>query len=131
MIVPTDRKYSEEHEWVLSVGKNIVKIGLTEFAQRQLGDVVFVEMPTVGGTFSAADAIGSVESVKAVAEVFAPVAGKVVRINESLVESPELLNEDPHGEGWLVELEMSDAGQLNALMDAATYERFLKESEES
>ncbi|MDY7228142.1 glycine cleavage system protein GcvH [Hyalangium rubrum] len=127
--VPKELKYTKEHEWVLPAGNNRVRVGLTDFAQRQLGDVVYVELPKVGDTFAAEDEIGTVESVKAVAEVFAPVAGKVVTINEGIVEDPELVNQEPYGDGWFIELEVSDAKQLSSLMDAATYENFLKDAE--
>lgn len=125
MSYPQDRRYTKSHEWVLLDG-NTATIGITNYAQEQLGDVVFVELPTVGSTLERDGAMGNIESVKAVSEVFAPVAGEVVEVNGTLEARPELLNTDPHGEGWLVRVNMtpgSDAG----LLTAAEYEAFLAE----
>lgn len=117
---PDDRVYSKEHEWVRREGDEVV-IGVTFYAQDELGDVVFVELPETGSTFEANEEIGSIESVKAVAELFTPVGGDLVEINEKVTDSPELLNEDPHGEGWLVRIKMSDPSQLDGLMSAEEY----------
>lgn len=125
MSYPEDRRYAKSHEWVLVDG-NTATIGITNYAQEQLGDVVFVELPAVGSTLERDGAMGNIESVKAVSEVFAPVAGEVVEVNGALEARPELLNTDPHGEGWLVRVNMapgSDAG----LLTAAEYEAFLAE----
>lgn len=117
---PDDRVYSKEHEWVRREGDEAV-IGVTFYAQDELGDVVFVELPEAGGTFEANEEIGSIESVKAVAELFTPVSGDVLEVNEKVTDSPELLNEDPHGEGWLVRIKMSDPSQLDEMMSAEEY----------
>ncbi|MBO8168408.1 MAG: glycine cleavage system protein GcvH [Thermoanaerobacteraceae bacterium] len=123
---PKDFKYSREHEWVKIEGTK-VRLGITHYAQDALGDVVFVELPEVGTEFAANDSIGVIESVKAVSDVYTPVSGKVVAINEALLDSPELVNEDPYGDGWIVEMEMSDTGELDNLMTAEEYQKFLKE----
>lgn len=124
--VPSDLKYTKDHEWVRVKGNSAV-VGITDHAQKQLGDVVYVELPKVGATFAAEDPFGSLESVKAVSEAFSPLAGKVVKVNEELAESPELINEEPYGDGWLIELEISDSKQLAGLMDAAAYSDYVKE----
>jgi glycine cleavage system H protein len=125
---PADYLYSREHEWVKVEGDMCV-IGITEFAQLELGEVVFVELPETGQVFNSGDELGTIESVKAVAEVYTPVAGEVVEINEAVVEDPELLNEDPHGEGWLLRLRFSSASDLKELMNAEKYEEFVKSGE--
>lgn len=125
MVQPSDRKYSRSHEWALLAG-DIVTVGLTQFAQEQLGDVVFVELPAVGAVVEAGKACGNIESVKAVSEVFAPVSGEVVEVNGALEAQPELINKDPFAEGWLVRVKVG-AGALDQLMDAAAYEQFLAE----
>lgn len=122
---PDDYRYSEEHEWVAADGNNY-RLGITDFAQEELGEVVYVELPDEGAEFGAEDEIGTVESVKAVAEIYTPIAGRVVAINELLVEQPELLNEDPHGEGWLVEIEPDDDASVDHLMDAEAYQAFIE-----
>jgi glycine cleavage system H protein len=122
---PSDYLYSKEHEWV-RVEEDICVLGITEFAQQELGEVVFVELPEIGQVFDTNDEIGTIESVKAVAEVFTPVAGEIVEINEAVVDDPELLNEDPHVEGWLVKLRFSSASDLKSLMKADEYEEFVK-----
>lgn len=122
---PSDYLYSREHEWV-RVEADICVLGITEFAQQELGEVVFVELPEVGQVFDANDEIGTIESVKAVAEVFTPVAGEILEVNDAVVDDPELLNEDPHSEGWLVKLRFSSASDLKSLMKADEYEEFVK-----
>jgi len=122
---PTEYLYSKEHEWV-RVDDAIVTIGITEFAQQELGEVVYVELPEVGQVFDANDEIGTIESVKAVAEVYTPVAGEIVEINEGVVDDPELLNEEPHSEGWLVKVRFSSAADLKSLMNAEQYEEYVK-----
>ena len=114
---PSDYLYSREHEWVRVMDDTCV-LGITEFAQQELGEVVFVELPEVGQVFNAQDELGTIESVKAVAEVYSPVAGEVVEINDAVVDDPEMLNDDPHGEGWLVKIRFSSADDLKALMNA-------------
>lgn len=122
MNVPEDLRYSSEHEWTrrLDDGSR-VRVGITDFAQDSLGDVVYVDLPAVGASVAANEAVGELESTKSVSEMYAPVSGTVVAINEALADSPQLLNEDPYGDGWLCEIEMSDAAELDALMDAAGY----------
>ena len=125
---PSDYLYSREHEWV-RVMDDICVLGITEFAQQELGEVVFVELPEVGQVFNAQEELGTIESVKAVAEVYSPVAGEVVEINDAVVDDPEMLNDDPHGEGWLVKIRFSSADDLKALMNAEAYEEFIKSGE--
>jgi glycine cleavage system H protein len=129
MEFPEDYKYSKEHEWVLVEG-HVATIGITDFAQDQLGDIVFVELPTVGDKVSKEDAFGVVESVKAVSDIYAPVSGKVLEVNDDLPENPEMLNEDPYGDGWIIKIEMSDPDELNDLMTAAEYEEYVAEEKE-
>ncbi len=126
---PTDYLYSREHEWVRVDGE-LATMGITEFAQEELGEVVFVELPEVGQVFNTGDELGTIESVKAVAEVYTPVAGEIVEINEAVVDDPELLNDDPHTEGWLVKIRFSSASDLKELMNAEKYEEFVKSGEE-
>jgi glycine cleavage system H protein len=125
---PSDYLYSREHEWV-KVMDDVCVLGITEFAQQELGEVVFVELPEVGQVFNAQDELGTIESVKAVAEVYSPVAGEVVEVNDAVVDDPEMLNDDPHGEGWLVKLRFSSADDLKALMTAEQYEEYVKSGE--
>lgn len=125
---PSDYLYSKEHEWV-RVMDDVCVLGITEFAQQELGEVVFVELPEVGQVFNAQDELGTIESVKAVAEVYSPVAGEVVEINDAVVDDPEMLNDDPHGEGWLVKIRFSSADDLEALMKAEAYEEYVKSGE--
>jgi glycine cleavage system H protein len=125
---PSDYLYSREHEWV-HVVDDVCVLGITEFAQQELGEVVFVELPEVGQVFNAQDELGTIESVKAVAEVYSPVAGEVVEINDAVVDDPEMLNDDPFGEGWLVKIRFSSADDLKALMNADAYEEYVKSGE--
>ncbi len=127
MKYPEDYRYSKEHEWV-RVENGEAVLGITHFAQDELGDVVFVELPEVGEVYEADDEIGTIESVKAVAEIFTPIAGEIVQLNGGLEESPELLNNDPHGEGWLVRIRMSDAAQVEKLMGVEEYAALVEES---
>jgi len=121
---PTDRKYSDEHEWI-RVDGNIGTIGITAYAAEQVGDIVFVELPSVGDKFDAGQPFGVIESVKAVSELFSPVSGTVTEVNSDLTSAPEGIAADPHGAGWLIKLELSDAGQVDALKDAATYQAMI------
>jgi glycine cleavage system H protein len=125
---PTEYLYSREHEWI-RVQDDVCVLGITEFAQQELGEVVYVELPEVGQVFDATDEIGTIESVKAVAEVYTPVAGEIVEINDAVVDDPELLNEDPHTEGWLVKIRFSSAADLKSLMNAEQYEEYAKSGE--
>ena len=120
MNVPDQLRYSSDHEWLSRDGSR-VRIGITDYAQDSLGDVVFVQLPAVGDSFAAGDTIGEVESTKSVSDIYAPVAGSVIAVNDALVDSPQLLNEDPYGEGWLCELELSDPSQVDGLLDASGY----------
>ena len=123
---PDNYKYTKEHEW-LSLDGDVAVIGITEHAQEQLGDIVYVELPEVGDTFATGDEFGSVESVKAVAEVFMPIAGEIVAINEALEDAPETVNKDPHDDGWLLKLKIEDPSELDDLMDHEAYEEFIQE----
>jgi glycine cleavage system H protein len=125
---PNDYLYSREHEWV-RVEDDVCVLGITEFAQQELGEVVFVELPEAGQVFNADDEVGTIESVKAVAEVYTPVAGEILEINDAVVDDPELLNEDPHAEGWLLKIRFSSASDLKALMTAEQYEEYVKSGE--
>ena len=129
MEFPEDLKYSKEHEWVLVEG-SVATVGITDYAQDQLGDIVFVELPAVGDKVSKEDAFGVVESVKAVSDIYAPVSGKVLEVNDDLPENPEMLNEDPYGDGWIIKIEMSDREELDDLMTAAEYEQYVAEEKE-
>ena len=122
MNVPEDLRYSSEHEWARRLDDGTrVRVGITDFAQDSLGDVVFVDLPDVGSSVAANEAVGELESTKSVSEMYAPVSGTVVAINEALADSPQLLNDDPYGDGWLCEIDMIDPAELDALMDAAGY----------
>ncbi len=123
---PEELLYSKDHEWVRRQDDGSCRIGITDFAQDELGDVVFVELPEIGRTVSAHDEIGTIESVKAVAEVYSPVGGEVVAVNEALLDRPEQVNEDPYGEGWLVELRQGDDVAFAELMDAQRYKEFVE-----
>ena len=125
---PTDYLYSREHEWV-RVEDDVVVLGITEFAQQELGEVVFVELPEIGQVFDANDELGTIESVKAVAEIYTPLAGEVIEANDAVVDDPELLNEDPHGEGWLLRIRFSSAADLKDLMNAEQYEEYVQSGE--
>ena len=126
MNIPSDLKYSREHEWIRMEG-NLATIGITDYAQEELGDIVNVELPDEGDEIHKDEAFGAVESVKASSEVFSPVSGKIVEVNEPLLDAPEMMNEDPYDEGWMVKIELSDSSELNDLMDAAGYEEYIKE----
>lgn len=126
---PSDYLYSREHEWV-RVDGDVCILGITEFAQQELGEVVFVELPEVGQVFDSGDELGTIESVKAVAEIYTPVAGEIIEANEAVVDDPELLNEDPHHEGWLLKIRFSSAADLKQLMNAEQYEAYTKSGEE-
>lgn len=129
MEFPEDLKYSKEHEWVLVEG-NVATVGITDFAQDQLGDIVFVELPAVGDKVSKEDAFGVVESVKAVSDIYAPVTGKVIEINDDLPDNPEILNEDPYGDAWIIKIEMSDPDEIDDLLTSTEYEEYVAEEKE-
>jgi glycine cleavage system H protein len=123
--VPEDLHYSKDHEWVRVEGDTAV-VGITDHAQDALGDVVYVELPKVGEDFTAHEAFGSVESVKAVSELFTPVSGEVTEVNEALQEGPESVNTDPYGDGWMMRIKMKNPGEVDSLLTAAEYEDFTK-----
>jgi glycine cleavage system H protein len=124
---PTDRKYSKEHEWALDHGDGTATVGITDYAQEMLTDIVFVELPPVGKKVEQGGALAVVESVKSVSDVYAPVGGKVLAVNLPLENKPELINQDAFGEGWIVKLKMDNQAELDSLMDAAAYEAMIRE----
>jgi glycine cleavage system H protein len=126
MTTPKDLRYSEEHEWVKTEDGN-VRIGITHFAQSELGDIVFVELPEVGAELKENEPFGSVESVKTVSELYAPVSGKVIEVNEELSDNPEFVNESPYEKAWMVVVEPSDSNQVDQLMSAEAYEQMINE----
>ena len=126
MNTPKELRYSEEHEWVKSEGEQ-VRIGITDFAQSELGDIVFVELPEVGDEVTVNEPFGSVESVKTVSELYSPVTGKVVAVNEDLSDNPEYVNESPYEKAWMVVVELTDAAELDNLMTPEQYEEMVKE----
>lgn len=125
MELPDDFRYAEDHEWARSDGDD-VRIGVSDYAQDQLGDIVFVELPQVGDTFSKGKEFGTVESVKAVAELYMPIGGEIIAVNKALEDSPELLNKSPYQEGWIIQVKPSDPSELDALMTKAAYVEMLK-----
>jgi glycine cleavage system H protein len=122
-MTPEDSRYAKSHEYVYVEG-GVGTVGITDYAQKELGDVVFVELPQVGTQLEAGDELGSIESVKAVSELFAPVSGEVVEINETLAEKPELINTDPYGDGWMIRVRVSDPSEVDELMNAEEYEEY-------
>jgi len=129
MEFPKELRYSREHEWV-AVEENVATIGITDYAQDQLGDLVYVELPEVGAQVTKDEAFGVVESVKAVSDIYAPVSGTVTEVNVGLPDSPETINEDPYGDAWMIRVEMSDPAELEDLMKAAEYQKFVEEEKE-
>ncbi len=130
MNFPDNLKYSKEHEWVMMVEDAVALIGITEFAQSELGDVVYVELPEVGEKITKDDPFGSVESVKAVSDLFAPVSGTVIEVNDSLPDSPELVNEDSYGDGWMIKVQMSDKEELKDLLTPDEYAEYVERQQE-
>lgn len=128
MSTPEGLKYTAEHEWVRAAEGNAVRIGITDYAQGALGDIVFVSLPAVGTEVAQGEPMGEVESTKSVSDVFAPVAGTVHARNDALESQPELLNSDPYGEGWIVEIEVADPAVLDSLLDAAAYTQLVDQS---
>ena len=120
--VPSDLRYAKSHEWLKPAGAGTAIIGITDYAQHTLGTIVYVQLPEVGATLTAGESLGEVESTKSVSDVYAPVSGTVVAVNSALADAPEAMNDDPYGAGWLCEIELSDASQVDALLDAATYQ---------
>ena len=123
--IPEDSRYAKSHEYIHVEG-DVGTVGITDYAQKELGDVVFVELPKVGTQLEAADELGSIESVKAVSELFAPVSGEVIEVNEALAEKPELVNTDPYGDGWMVKIRLTDASEVDELMPADEYEEYVE-----
>lgn len=126
--VPADRRYTKEHEWV-KIDGDVATVGITDFAQSELGDVTFVEVPTVGQQLRQGESFGVVESVKAVSDIYAPVSGEVVEVNESLVDTPETVNNSPYEEAWMIKIRVQDPSQAQALLGAPEYEQHVQESE--
>ena len=125
MNVPEGLRYSSDHEWV-AVDGDTARIGITDYAQDALGDVVYVDLPATGSSVAAADSFGEVESTKSVSELYAPVSGEIATVNDALVDTPEKLNEDPYGEGWIVTITMSDPAEFDALLDADAYRALIE-----
>ena len=121
-VIPEELKYTEEHEWVQRTGEATVRVGITDYAQEQLGDVVFVQLPELGETVDVGQTLGEVESTKSVSDIYAPLAGEVVARNDSLDQQPDLVNTDPYGEGWMIELRLADPAAVDDLLDAAAYQ---------
>ena len=124
MNIPANLKYTKDHEWIRLEGDNAF-IGITDYAQHELGDIVFVDVDTVDETLDAEEPFGTIEAVKTSSEVFMPVAGKVVEFNEALADAPETVNNDPYGAGWIIKIEVSDASQMDALLDAEAYKNLI------
>lgn len=122
--IPENLRYSKDHEWV-SVSGDVASIGITDYAQSSLGDVVYVDLPRVGDKFGTHEAFGSVESVKAVSEIFTPVAGEVVEVNDGLNDTPEKVNDDPYGEAWFIKLKMENSGEADAMLSSEEYDEYL------
>ncbi len=126
MNIPEGLKYSKEHEWILVEG-DTVTIGITDYAQGELGDVVYVELPGVGDHFDSEETFGTIEAVKAVSDLYCPLSGEIVEINEDLEDGPETINKDPYGQGWMIKIKIDDRGQLDNLMDANSYKELIGE----
>ena len=125
--IPENLRYSKDHEWVLVEG-DVAAIGITDYAQSSLGDVVYIDMPRVGDKFAAHEAFGSVESVKAVSEVFTPIGGEVTEVNDGLNDTPEKVNSDPYGDAWFIKIKMDNAGEADGMLSSAEYEEYLEAS---
>lgn len=125
MAAPDEIKYTEEHEWVQRTGEDTVRIGITDYAQQQLGDVVFVQLPELEEQVAAGDSMGEVESTKSVSDIYAPVTGEVTARNEALEDEPELVNSAPQGDGWMVEIKLADPAQFADLLDAEAYQKLI------
>jgi glycine cleavage system H protein len=128
MAYPAQFRYTKEHEWISAKG-DVATIGITDYAQHELGDVVFVELPAAGTKVTAGKTFGSVESVKAVSEIYAPVSGEITEVNAELHDKPETINSDPHGAGWLIKVKLANLSEVNSLMDATAYEAYIAEKQ--
>ena len=126
MAHPSDRVYSKEHEWVMVDG-DVATIGISQFAQDQLGEVVYVDLPAEGDSLKAGDSFGEIESVKSVSELFAPVTGEILEVNSALSDTPETVNSDPHGEGWMIKIRVENASEIDALLSSGDYDAFITE----
>ena len=126
--IPENLHYSKDHEWV-EVKDGVATVGITDYAQHALGDVVYVDLPRVGDTLASHEAFGSIESVKAVSEVFTPIAGEIIEVNEGLNDTPEAVNTDPYGAAWMIKVKMENALEADAMLSAAEYEEFLSDNE--
>jgi len=127
---PEENLYTKDHEWLLVQG-DVGTVGITDFAQKELGDVVYVDLPEIGDSFEASEPFGSVESVKAVSEIFCPVGGEVIEVNAKLEETPELVNQSPHQKAWMIKIRISDLEELKELLSAEEYEEYLQEQSDS
>ncbi len=129
-VIPEDLRYTEAHEWVRELGDGVVRVGITDYAQQQLGDVVFVQLPAVGDSFAAGDALGEVESTKSVSDIYAPVPGEVIAVNDALEGSPELINSAAYDSGWMIDLRLAEGASalLDGLLDAAAYQQLTEGS---
>ncbi|MFI5310117.1 MAG: glycine cleavage system protein GcvH [Gemmatimonadales bacterium] len=123
--IPTDLRYTSDHEYLKSTGAGVVSVGITDYAQGELGDIVYLELPKPGAKFGAHDTFGTIEAVKAVSELYCPVAGEVVEVNKRLDGEPALVNSDPYGDGWMIKLRVANEGEVSALMDAGAYTKHL------
>lgn len=126
-VVPEDLRYTPQHEWVLAGAEGTVRIGITDYAQRQLGDVVYVQLPPVGNSVAPGEPVGEVESTKSVSDLFAPVAGEVIACNDALQDNPELVNSDPYGVGWMIEVQLVERSATDSLMNADDYRMLIEE----
>ncbi|MGH3811868.1 MAG: glycine cleavage system protein GcvH [Pseudonocardiaceae bacterium] len=127
-MVPEELRYTPEHEWVLPSAEDTVRVGVTDYAATQLGDVVYVRLPLVGDSVTAGDPVGEVESTKSVSDVFAPVTGEVVARNDALEDSPELVNSDPYGEGWMIEIKLTETSEIGSLLGAEDYRSLIEQA---
>ena len=125
MNIPENLKYTKEHEWVKLENDNIVSVGITAFAQSELGDIVFLEVETLGQTIAANEVFGTVEAVKTVSDLYLPVAGKIIEVNQNAIDSPQLLNDDPYNEGWIIKMEVTSLADLAELLDSETYKNHI------
>ena len=125
MNFPSDLKYTKDHEWIKLVDEKTALIGITDFAQRELGDIVFIDINTVGKTLNAEEIFGTVEAVKTVSDLFLPVSGKILEVNSALADTPELVNTDPYNKGWMAKIELSNADDINTLLNADAYEQMV------
>lgn len=126
--IPSDLRYAESHEWISQEEEGVVKVGISDHAQEQLGDLVFIELPEEGATFGRGDACAVVESVKAASDIYCPVAGEIIDVNEALADTPEIVNNDPYGDGWLFSVRLDNVEEIDDLMDAEAYRDHLAES---